>query len=80
MPDYTKPNTPLTARAYECSVTAARWAGPGKTLTQQIDGSYTPQPKATVQTFLNDWRQEFANRRGVPVTQVSIASYTIREK
>ncbi|CAL9367793.1 hypothetical protein [Streptomyces sp. enrichment culture] len=80
MPDYANPSTPLTARAYKCSVTGARPAGPGKTLTQKIDGSYTPQPNATVQTLLDAWRQEFAKLWGVPVSEVTIASYSIREK
>ncbi|MFG3127385.1 hypothetical protein ACGFZU_06745 [Streptomyces tendae] len=80
MPDYANPNTPLTARAYECSVTASRSAGPGKILTQQIDGSYTPPRKVTVRTFLDGWRMEFAKLWGVPVSEVTIVSYSIREK
>ncbi|MFI5992471.1 hypothetical protein ACIBAC_11540 [Streptomyces sp. NPDC051362] len=80
MPDYSNPSTPLTARNYAWSATAARPPRNGAVETQKIDGSYSPPPGATVGTLRDGLRHTFAAQWGVPVSDVTIVSYTIREK
>lgn len=80
MPDYSNPNTPLTANKYAWSATAVRPTGHGSTLSQQIDGSYTPPPGATVGILLTAIRGVFAKEWSTPAANVTIASYSLREK
>ena len=81
MADYSNPNTPLPAnKKYAWSVTAARSAQHGAFLSQQIDGSYTPPPGATVAVLLDGFRHMFAEKWGVPVSDVTLSNYSLREK
>jgi hypothetical protein len=80
MPDYSNPSTRLTAKKYAWSVTAARPPQNGAVETQQIDGSYTPPPGATVGILLDGIRHTFAKEWGAPVSDVTIVSYSLREK
>ncbi|WP_255951564.1 hypothetical protein [Streptomyces odontomachi] len=80
MSDYANPKTPLTASGYAWSATAVRPTGHGSNLSQQIDGSYTPPPGATVGVLLTAIRGVFAKEWGMPATSVTIAKYSLREK
>lgn len=79
MADYSNPNTRLTASKYAWSATAARPPKNGTVETQQIDGSYTPPPGATVGTLRDGLRHMFAEKWGVPVSDVTIVSYSLWE-
>ena len=78
--DYSNPDTPLSASQYAWSATAARPPQNGAVETQQIDGSYTPPPGATVGILRDGLRRMFAEKWGVPVSDVTIVSYSLREK
>ncbi|MGA4864123.1 hypothetical protein ACPB9J_15900 [Streptomyces lavendulocolor] len=81
MADYSNPNTPLTARAYQWSVTLSN--GPlrnGKNATTDRTGSYNPPAGATVGTLLDGLRALHARETGVPVGDVVLVRYSLREK
>lgn len=81
MPNYTNPNTPLTASRYAWSVTLT--IGPlkcGSNPAQDRTGKYTPPPGATVNTLLQGVRALHAQERGVPVGDVTIVRYSLREQ
>lgn len=79
-PDYGNPDTPLAASQYAWSATAARPPQNGTVTTQRIDGSYTPPPGATVGVLRDGLQRMFAKKWGVPVSDVTLISYSLREK
>lgn len=81
MADYTNPKTRLTASKYAWSVTLSN--GPlknGKNPATDRTGVYTPPPGATVGTLLDGLRTLHARECGIPVSDVVIVRYSLREK
>ncbi|MEV0220868.1 hypothetical protein [Streptomyces sp. NPDC050704] len=81
MTNYSNPNTRLTAARYAWDVTFKR--GPvsnGKFTTQRIEGSYDRQPGATVGSLLAGLTNWYAQSNNIPAADVTIASYSLREK
>ncbi|MFI9598910.1 hypothetical protein ACIHCX_03345 [Streptomyces sp. NPDC052043] len=81
MADYSNPNTPLTASRYAWDATFKR--GPahrGRFESQRIEGSYDTQPGATVGSLLAGLTNWYAQTNGIPVADVTILSYSLREK
>lgn len=81
MADYSNPNTPLTARQYAWSATLTQ--GPlrhGANPAKDRTGSYTPPPGATVKTLLDGIRTLHAQECGIPVGDVVLVCYSLREK
>ncbi|MEV5347179.1 hypothetical protein [Streptomyces achromogenes] len=82
MPDYSDPNTKLTARRYAWDATFQR--GPahhGRVVTQLVtDGTYDTQPGATVGSLLASLASWYAQTNGIPQADVKILSYSLREK
>lgn len=81
MPDYSNPNTPLTARRYAWEVTVTR--GPvryGINSSQDCTGSYDTQPDATVGSLLTVIKSWYAKRNGIAESDVTIVRYSLREK
>ncbi|MEU3528843.1 hypothetical protein AB0E62_34180 [Streptomyces sp. NPDC038707] len=82
MPDYSNPNTKLTARRYAWDVTFQ--LGPvhnGRSITQDVtDGTYDTQPGATVGSLLAGLVTWFAKTQGHPTSDVTIVRYRLREK
>jgi hypothetical protein len=80
MPDYSNPNTPLTARSYAWSATLT--LGPaayGSNPAQDRTGSYSPPPGATVGTLLDGIRALHAKENGIAASDVTLVRYTLRE-
>ncbi|MEV8398842.1 hypothetical protein [Streptomyces niveus] len=81
MPDYRNQNTRLTAKKYAWSVTLMIGpATPGSHPAKDRTGSYTPPPGATVGTLLDGLRTLHAQECGVPVKDVVLVRYSLREK
>ncbi|MYR84070.1 hypothetical protein GTY41_03705 [Streptomyces sp. SID685] len=81
MTDYSNPTTKLTARAYAYSVTLTR--GPlkhGNNPSQDSTGSYSPPPGATVGTFLDGIKTWYSRQYSVPLQDVVLVRYSLREK
>jgi hypothetical protein len=81
MADYSNPNTRLTARSYAWSATLT--CGPvhyGSNAAKDRTGSYTPPPGATVGTLLEGIRDLHARECGMPVADVFLVRYSLREK
>ena len=81
MPDYSNQSTPLTANKYAWSVTLTLGpARPGSNPAKDRTGSYTPPPGATVGTLLDGIRNLHAQECGVPVQDVVLVRYSLKEK
>ncbi|MFD8088656.1 hypothetical protein [Streptomyces malaysiensis] len=81
MPDYSNPNTQLTASSYAWEATIAR--GPlryGQNPSQECAGVVTPLPGATVERLLAYIQSWYAQEKGIPVSEVIIVRYSLREK
>jgi hypothetical protein len=81
MPDYSNLNTPLTANRYAWSATLT--CGPlrnGANPAKDRTGSYSPPPGATVETLLDGIRTVHARECGVPVADVTLVRFSLREK
>lgn len=81
MADYSNPNTQLTASRYAWDVTFTR--GPlrhGKNPSQDCTGTYTTQPGATVGSLLAGLTAWYAQSNGIPVADVTLVRYSLREK
>jgi hypothetical protein len=81
MPDYSNPATRLTARQYAWSATLSN--GPlrtGNNTTKDRSGKYDPPPGATVGTLLEGIRVLHARECGVPLKDVVLVRYSLREK
>jgi hypothetical protein len=81
MPNYNNPNTKLTAGAYKWSATLTSKplrAGSNRSLDRS--GSYTTQPGATVGDLLNGITALHAQECGVPLKDVVLVRYSLREK
>lgn len=81
MPDYSDPNTPLTANGYTWTATLATAPlRPGVNPSDDLTGSCTPAPGDTVATLLDTIRAIYAEMRGADVEQVVLARYSLHEK
>lgn len=82
MPDYSNPNTKLTASKYSWDVTFQ--LGPvrnGRVITQDVtDGAYDTQPGDTVEVLLGKLVTWFAKTQGHPKSDLTIVRYSLREK
>lgn len=81
MTDYSNPDTPLTARRYAWEATIVR--GPvryGNNPSQDCTGTCTPRPGATVGSLLEWIKSWYAERNGIPVSDVTIVRHSLREK
>ncbi|MGZ0231127.1 hypothetical protein [Streptomyces sp. CPS1] len=81
MADYSNPNTHLTAPAYAWSATLTR--GPlkyGNNPSQDCTGSYTTQPGATVGTLLDGIKTWYSQQYNIPLQDVVLVRYSLREK
>lgn len=81
MADYSNPNTRLTASRYAWNVTFTR--GPvryGNNPAQDCAGSYDTQPNATVGSLLAGLTAWYAQTNGIPVADVTVVRYSLREK
>lgn len=81
MPDYSKPNTKLTAGAYKYDVTLTR--GPlrsGNNPSHDTTGTFTPQPGDTVGDFLTRIGNWYSQAHNVPPKDVVVVRYSLREK
>ncbi|MGW2861921.1 hypothetical protein [Streptomyces sp. NPDC001205] len=81
MADYSNPNAPLTADSYAWSATLTN--GPlkhGANPSKDRTGIYTPPPGATVGRLLDGIRAIHAQECGVPVDDVVLVRYSLREK
>ncbi|WP_019357999.1 hypothetical protein [Streptomyces sp. AA1529] len=81
MPDYSNPNTPLTASKYSWSITVT--SGPvsyGPNAAKDCSGNYTTQPGATVGSLLAGLKNWYASEYRVPASDVAIIRYSLREK
>ena len=76
MADYSNPNTPLTASRYAWDATFRY----GTLTNQRIEGSYDTQPGATVGSLLAGLTNWYAQSNGIPVANVTLTSYSLREK
>lgn len=82
MPDYSNPFTPLTARSYAWSATLTCGpARPGASVpAKDRTGSYTPPPGATVGRLREGVIDMHARECGIPVTDVVVVRFELREK
>lgn len=81
MADYSNPNTRLTASKYAWSITlTSRPLKHGKNPSTDRTGAYTPPPGATVSTLLDGLRTLHARECGVPVQDVVVVRFSLREK
>ncbi|MGW7597245.1 hypothetical protein [Streptomyces antimycoticus] len=81
MTNYSDPNTPLTAKQYAWTATFV--CGPleyGSNASQDCAGTCTPRPGATVGSLLEYLTTWYAKSKDVPVTGVTLVSYSLREK
>ncbi|MDI5964845.1 hypothetical protein [Streptantibioticus silvisoli] len=81
MPDYSNPATPLTAHKYGWSITIGR--GPlryGNNPTQDCTGAYTTQPGATVGSLLAGITTWYARENSIPIDDLVLVRYSLREK
>ncbi|MCQ8831783.1 hypothetical protein [Streptomyces malaysiensis] len=81
MPDYSNPDTPLTGRRCDWQATIVR--GPvryGMNPSQECAGTCTPRPGATVGSLLAWIKSWYAEHNGIPVSDVTIMRYSLREK
>ncbi|MFM9703615.1 hypothetical protein [Streptomyces galilaeus] len=81
MSDYSNPNTRLTARSYAWSATLT--CSPvkrGANGAQDRTGSYSPPPGATVATLLDGIRTLHAQENSIPIQNVVLVRYSLREK
>ncbi|QLJ01528.1 hypothetical protein HZZ00_11150 [Streptomyces sp. NEAU-sy36] len=81
MTDYSNPNTRLTAPAYAWSVTLTR--GPlknGINPSRDCTGSYAAQPGDTVGTLLDGIKTWYSRQYNVPLQDVVLVRYSLREK
>ncbi|MFF6847115.1 MULTISPECIES: hypothetical protein [Streptomyces] len=81
MTNYSDPNTRLTASRYAYEATFIR--GPvryGLNDSQDVIGTCEVKPGATVGSLLAGLKSWYAKSNGIPVTDVTIARYSLREK
>lgn len=81
MADYGNRNTRLTASQYAWSATFTR--GPlryGANPSHDCSGTYDTQPSATVRDLLAGITAWYAQSYRVPVEDVVLVSYSLREK
>lgn len=81
MPDYSNPDTRLTARRYAYEATFIR--GPvryGLNNSQDVIGTCDTKPGATVGHLLSGLKSWYAKSNGIPVADVTIVRYSLREK
>lgn len=81
MPDYSNPNTRLTAGRYEWGAKFAR--GPlrhGDNPAQDIEGTLEIRPGATVGSLLAQLTAWYAQSNGISAAEVSTVLYSLREK
>ena len=81
MADYGNRNTRLTASQYAWSATLTR--GPlrhGSNPSHDCSGSYDTQPNATVGDLLDGIATWYAKTYGVPLNDVVLVGYSLREK
>lgn len=81
MADYSNPTTRLTASRYAWDVTFTR--GPlrnGNNPSQDCTGTYDTQPGATVGSLLAGLTAWYAKSNDIPVADVTLVRYSLREK
>jgi hypothetical protein len=80
MPTYSDTKTKLTARKYKWSATlTSKPLRAGSNPSLDRSGSCTPQPGATVEDLLNGIIALHARECGVPLEDVVLVRYSLRE-
>ncbi|MFD7705657.1 hypothetical protein [Streptomyces sp. NPDC059786] len=80
MPDYSNPNTRLTGGQYAYSAVLKDNSQQGGGRSHNVKGVYPAQPDYTVLVFCSDIRSQYAVQHNVPIQDVILERYSLREK